>query len=321
MHQEYECHIVTPMFMGGADHLKAELRASAIKGVLRFWWRALKGALPLDELRDKEGQLFGGTDANHGQSKIRINLETNQLQTSKEPLPKHNIQVSSKGRVINILDYLSYGTYKRNEIIKEYIQPGSFYLRIRIIGSSVEQENELKTALYLLANFGGLGARSRNGYGSIFIDQEYFRSDTKSFLKSLQFPERKPDYSAFSGGLKLFRTKGYHETWHAALAELGKAYRSCRTNLEPKHHYEKRKYLCSPLIAGGKTYSDVPRRAKPYFMHIAKVGSQFEGRMLYLPATYCTGLPKVDHDLMDSNHAKVCTEMNEQLSQSLEVVI
>jgi CRISPR-associated protein Cmr1 len=325
MNLDFECQIVTPMFMGGADPLKAELRASAVKGALRFWWRALNGALSLDELREKEGQLFGSTDAKQGQSKIRINLGVNQLHISKDPLPEHTIRVSSKGRMIpvNILGYLSYGTYKRNEIIKEYIKPGPFRLRIRTTGSSVEQENELINAIYLLTNFGGLGACSRNGYGSIYIDQEFFWSDPKPFLESLQLPESKPEYSALSAGLKLYRTKGCYETWDKALAELGKAYRSCRSSLEPKHSYDKRKFLCSPLIADRTTHSVIPRRAKPYFMHIAKVGNQFEGRMLYLPATFCTGLekPTVDYAQLDANFSKVCAEMNELLRQSLEVVI
>ena len=331
MNLDYDCQIITPMFMGGADPLKAELRASAIKGALRFWWRALKGSLPLTELQEEEGALFGSTEARHGRSKIQINIDVNQLLISKEPLPRRSIQVSSKGRMIsvNILDYLSYGTYqwhrdsKRNEFIKEYIKPGPFRLRIRTIGSSAEQENELTNALYLLTNFGGLGSCSHNGYGSINIDQEFFLSDSKSFFESLQLPESKPEYSALSAGLKLYRTKGFYETWDAALAELGKVYRSCRSSLEPKHSYDKRKYLCSPLIADKVTHSEIPRRAKPYFMHIAKVGNQFEGRMLYLPATFCTGLekPKVDHNLLDANFAKVCSEMNELLSQSLEVVI
>lgn len=38
---EARFRIVTPLFMSGSDKLKAELRVPSIKGVLRFWWRAL----------------------------------------------------------------------------------------------------------------------------------------------------------------------------------------------------------------------------------------------------------------------------------------
>jgi CRISPR-associated protein Cmr1 len=33
--------IVTPMFLSGADQEATELRPPTIKGVIRFWWRAL----------------------------------------------------------------------------------------------------------------------------------------------------------------------------------------------------------------------------------------------------------------------------------------
>ena len=325
---DYDCQIVTPMFMGGADPLKAELRAPAIKGALRFWWRALNGALPTVELREKEGSLFGSTSA--GQSKVKISIVASGLKRSIDPLPRHPVAVTSKGREmrINILDYLCYGTYQwikvsgRNEFTKEYLQPGRFKLRIRVPESIAGQEEEIKKALYLLANFGGLGSRSRNGFGSIFIDDEYFKINPKAFISSLDLPANKLDYSALSTGVKLFKTKEF-QTWDGALAELGKAYRACRSNLEPKHNYEKRQHLASPLIVGKSFQSEVSRRAKPYFMHVAKVGDSFEGWMLYLPAKFAAGLknPKIDHNLWDSNFEKVCNEMNTLLADHLEVVI
>jgi CRISPR-associated protein Cmr1 len=49
--KEFEVEVVTPMFLGGANNLEAELRVPSIKGMLRFWWRATcgieRGALPV----------------------------------------------------------------------------------------------------------------------------------------------------------------------------------------------------------------------------------------------------------------------------------
>ena len=58
----FECRSVTPMFMYGADGSTPELRPASIKGVLRFWWRAIHGDLSLKELHEKEGEIFGSTD-------------------------------------------------------------------------------------------------------------------------------------------------------------------------------------------------------------------------------------------------------------------
>jgi CRISPR type III-B/RAMP module RAMP protein Cmr1 len=48
--------------MHGADGSSAELRPASIKGVLRFWWRAIHGNLSLDELHEQEGKIFGSKD-------------------------------------------------------------------------------------------------------------------------------------------------------------------------------------------------------------------------------------------------------------------
>ncbi len=57
---KFECEIITPMFLGGADGKSAELRAPTINGALRFWWRAMNGHLPLKELhvRMQCSQIF-----------------------------------------------------------------------------------------------------------------------------------------------------------------------------------------------------------------------------------------------------------------------
>lgn len=42
--------IVTPMFLGDADQKATSIRPTAIKGALRFWWRALNGNMSLTDL-------------------------------------------------------------------------------------------------------------------------------------------------------------------------------------------------------------------------------------------------------------------------------
>ncbi|VVM05376.1 type III-B CRISPR module RAMP protein Cmr1 [Methylacidimicrobium tartarophylax] len=51
--EPYEFEFLTPCFCGGADPAKAELRASTIRGQLRWWFRALGGS------REEEACLFG----------------------------------------------------------------------------------------------------------------------------------------------------------------------------------------------------------------------------------------------------------------------
>ncbi len=48
---EFECETITPMFLAGADGKTPELRPPSIKGLMRFWWRAMNGHLPLNNLK------------------------------------------------------------------------------------------------------------------------------------------------------------------------------------------------------------------------------------------------------------------------------
>jgi CRISPR-associated protein Cmr1 len=68
-----EFKIVTPLFVGGANPQSSELRVPSIKGVLRFWWRALAlGRLhSVKGVRAEEARIFGSTK---GQSSVKLLL-------------------------------------------------------------------------------------------------------------------------------------------------------------------------------------------------------------------------------------------------------
>ena len=65
-------NIVTPMFTGGADQIPDGIRPSSVKGVVRFWWRALNWGRfweqsssnevsALQNLHEEEARLFGSS--------------------------------------------------------------------------------------------------------------------------------------------------------------------------------------------------------------------------------------------------------------------
>lgn len=83
----YLCEAVTPMFIYGAASL--ELRASSLKGLVRYWWRALNSHLPVKELREKEGLLFGSSDEKVGRSPIVLRIIPGEMQISSEYLLPH----------------------------------------------------------------------------------------------------------------------------------------------------------------------------------------------------------------------------------------
>ncbi len=55
----FELEFITPAFIGGANQ-QAELRPASFVGLLRWWWRALKGECDIKKLREEEIKIFGG---------------------------------------------------------------------------------------------------------------------------------------------------------------------------------------------------------------------------------------------------------------------
>ena len=160
---------VTPLFLAGADGRTPELRAPSIKGMMRFWWRAMK-VLSIEELRKEEGDLFGSSDEGVGRSKFALSVRKNdEIEVIPyQPLPHHtgdklcpylkeNPSCNRDGRC-------SKGN-KPNAIAPNQ----KFECIIRANTVAIKKvEDILKVSLIL----GGLGKRSRRGFGSIKIIKE-----------------------------------------------------------------------------------------------------------------------------------------------------
>lgn len=344
----FEIETITPTFLSGANQSKAELRAASIKGLLRFWWRTLQAEADLKELRKKEAKIFGSSDEGVGGSCFAIRIaNSGNIKTIKDKFPKQNITVTSKGKSfpVNILEYLAYGTleYRKGEgnvFIREYI-PTKTNFELNLNFYDTAWQKEILKAMYVFSLFGGIGSRSRNGFGSFTVLnlQEVFSDLCKNYpldgLGKLINKTEPLSYPSFAKSTKLFKTKTSHSSWDAALAEIGKLYRSIRSGeikhnnkpFENKHSYDNRQYIGSPLIVDKKDKSFLDRHAKPYFIQIAKEGDQYRGYILYLPSHYCEGLEKdrtgktINHQAENKKFAEVCAEFNAFLTENMDTVI
>src|SRR3990170_5906868 len=223
----FEIETITPMFLSGADQSKAELRAASIKGLLRFWWRALQAESDINELRKRESQIFGSSDEKKGGGSIfsiRINNESNSQPATKS-LPYKDIhkvsfwsQKQNRQITINILEYLAYGPFDpRTKKIRSYIDAKTKFNLILHFRDNHYIDDVLK-AMYIFSLFGGLGSRSRNGFGSFTISKQEgdgsFLSDIGIAATSEYSTDRLKEmvnnnspvqpYSSFSQGTKVF---------------------------------------------------------------------------------------------------------------------
>lgn len=150
----FQCRVITPMFLAGADGQTPELRAPSIKGAMRFWWRALNGHLPLEELKRREGKIFGD---NGGRSCFTIRIiNKNENQGQERPVPHKGYTLSA-------------------------IRPESTFEVLLSIQETPEFSfNHLVALFELTAILGGFGKRSRRAMGGVKILKKTIGTQTES---------------------------------------------------------------------------------------------------------------------------------------------
>jgi CRISPR-associated protein Cmr1 len=165
------CRFISPVFGGGVNPKQVDpitpVRVPSIRGHLRFWWRATHGHLSLEELRIHEKALFGGV---HGQQPI-ASLVFLQV---KQPRAPQKIEVFQQGnsrqRVANASNDLAYGAFplrgvqnnNRHDFLWDY--QDTFEIELRY---PEEAAAGVERALWAWLHFGGLGGRTRRGFGAI----------------------------------------------------------------------------------------------------------------------------------------------------------
>lgn len=310
-----EIEILTPMFLGGA--LQAidgkplcELRAQSIKGTLRYWYRTLIGH---ENTAIKENTLFGSSDEKIGVSKVRIKTEKKNLaiydKTQFPKITEYMFKHPTKGFQMNPLDYLAYGPVDNKKLIahKAFSPGGTFSLVFFLNGCNEVQHIEFTKTLFLWLNFGGLGSRSRKGYGAIkllndetiFQGQDWFIKDNMvgtlgkltTGIPSTGHPYSKT-YSYIDTDTKFWISKEKVDSWEKCLSMLGRDYHNWKQALPVAHG---REVLGTPLLHGSPKYAN-KRRASPYFLTVFKVSDGlYKYGVLHIPSDYSSSLPIPDN--------------------------
>ncbi|HOF05608.1 MAG TPA: type III-B CRISPR module RAMP protein Cmr1 [Syntrophales bacterium] len=310
--KELECEVVTPLFLGGANPQNAELRAPPLKGILRFWWRAVSGIENIKDLADEEGRIFGSTEK---KSNVLLWIENIDAQSKTENLPPgKKVPVQGKTFPVSIIHYLAYGLFSYqmgagNVFTKRFFPPQSRFKIVVQYPPSIE--SEITAALQSTMSFGGLGARSRNGFGSLHCPA----------LGNGKFPNNgglKP-FTSFSKEALLFDKFGVHNTWVDALSEIGDVYRSARLKLESRHRFFRRAFVAMPIEAKNENIPDDirnGRHAKPYFLHVNKTPEgRYRGQILFLPYQYKRKAD--DRTNILEEYKSVCAKMNEEIYKAM----
>ncbi|MCX7735017.1 MAG: type III-B CRISPR module RAMP protein Cmr1 [bacterium] len=254
MQLSLSCKVVTPMFMSGADGRTPEIRPSEFKGMMRWWWRAIKAEDDIDNLRNEENQIFGGTSKG-GKSKVWIRIKKeNNIQIGNNLKNDEKLDWSFDQRIGTLkgkhagIGYLLYSTVLPNRE-RSYIKTNSGF-SIDLISVDEKAFKVGLASLWLAIYLGGFGTRARRGGGNIevldvkceqnntinFICQAKNRNDLKKFLedninaiKSICRPENgtKKYTNLIGAKILIFEPRG---NWKEALNFLGEEYKEFRVN-------------------------------------------------------------------------------------------
>ena len=293
--------IVTPMFMGGAESQdEPEIRPPSIKGALRFWWRALQwGAclsqspgdtgMALKTLYEQEARLFGAAtvEERYGQGLCHVKLSQDHTQGSEKNWPRNND--AGAGFLGYGLDATQNGAPHRQAIAK-----GSFTVTL-VLKSTINdiEKQQLQDTLLLFGLLGGLGSRSRRGFGSIAIrrmnDQDItldsiqaYDQLLKTLIDRIQLAPGMPIFTALNADMVIARA-GLGADPRRLMDRLGGQYREARKQAG-------KGMAKAPFglpLAGNRGNSDEKnRRSSPLLMHIHPIGNQFVAMATLIPAQF-----------------------------------
>lgn len=297
--------ITTPMFCGGADpEQSAELRLPSFKGALRFWWRTLMWGEVKDSkgLQKREAELFGSSDQSIGRSKVSLQIKSKNLGKTMKPK-----EVFERGELKGA-QYFGYGVMNhRGELQRGMIRGGEFTVIARLHPSVTEKKGEIINALILLGTVGGLGSKSRKGFGSLTLtglEWEGKRWDLpddpkeriKQVLSKVTLKEEQPKWTAWSKASRVIKVSqdvravelldklGREQVFYRSWGRNGEVLREeSEKNFEKDHDlskgqpvdidYPERVAFGLPHNYGKSAKTHVSpksyeRRASPLFIHI-----------------------------------------------------
>ncbi|XSG75993.1 type III-B CRISPR module RAMP protein Cmr1 [Herpetosiphon llansteffanensis] len=171
---ERSYRLITPLMGGGVKAGENDpsflIRPSSIRGQLRFWWRACFGGSNtqadsqrlLEDMFEREAAIFGqaANSQSSGASAVQVEVQVTNIGSQFRATTNRGQEV----RVSAMNSPYGYAAFplqdKPNATVREGIE---FQLTLRF--ADPELRATLETLLWAWQTFGGLGARTRRGFG------------------------------------------------------------------------------------------------------------------------------------------------------------
>ncbi len=188
-----EYKLITPLFGGGVTPGEADpvtiIRGTEIRGQLRFWWRACRGGnyQSVKSLKKAEDEIWGAASKKLAKDKnLKEANQKNEQTTLKatvqiavekisEGTPKAPFRVERGKAKANQQIAPGYAAFplqptdddiRNNAPLKNIQKDVTFNVTISF---PTEYKTEIEAALWAWETFGGIGARTRRGFGALCL--------------------------------------------------------------------------------------------------------------------------------------------------------
>ena len=267
--------------MYGADGKTPELRPASIKGLMRFWWRAVNGDSDIERLREAEEEIFGSINK-RSKVVVRISIESSSVKKISE--------LKKQCSYLFFSLYMQNDELQKNHEFKEYFES----IKFRVTLSSYDKEalQEASYAFILLSLFGGLGSRSRRGGGSFKIESVSDNSYEKLIYINPNNIQKSLEQKYLNLSTLNLKVSNIKNTWDLALKDINNKYKSFRKDEKILNNAS----FGLPIIFEDKqqkievlTEPKSDRRASPLIIKVLKVEEKYYWLVLKLDGEF---LPK-----------------------------
>jgi CRISPR-associated protein Cmr1 len=296
----FELEFITPAFIGGADK-QAELRPASFVGLLRWWWRALKGECDIEKLKKEEIEIFGGNGRKASPVYLRVEGDVSKGRNLVAEYgldwhfdkSRHALTGSHAGvgylyysvTALNKREFIKAGSRLR---LREFIKAGS-RLRLTLIGED-ESLKHYTASLWALVFLGGVGFRSRRGGGNLAVIDYNLKDLGISFIPTDNFGEwleenlkrakdlvdsSKPPCDEYSNlsNFKLLLSPREFDTWIEALNDIGSKFMNFRVK-NRQRVFDLAVFGLPVRHSNGqfvKAEKGITRRASPVIIKVVKI--------------------------------------------------
>ena len=225
--QTRQYSLITPLFGGGVEpntrDLVTVVRATSVRGHLRFWWRACRAGKfsNLGEMKAYEDALWGSAakEDSGGPSQVVVQITEWEEGNPDKPFivegTKEKPKLKSRPGT-KVPEYAAFPLQPRREDqtpgmpILPVFTDVRFTLQISFPSNS---RSDIEAALWAWETFGGIGARTRRGFGALRLEkvdgqphtdlppantsqaQDWLNSKLREMVETGRFPKNVPHLS------------------------------------------------------------------------------------------------------------------------------